>query len=77
MTNAPQHAVLAARDSPGEPVVETITGKAIALSTAVDVVEAQLKDYFSVRERAGREGLHEWELNYLCGRIFLALRDAN
>jgi hypothetical protein len=73
MTNAPQDVVSALHDRSVAHIIETTAGKATALPAVVDIVEAELKGYFSVRECAGREGLHEWELNYICGRIFLAL----
>lgn len=40
-----------------------------------NIVVEQLKDYFSERERAWQEGLPEWELDYIVGRIYLRVCD--
>jgi hypothetical protein len=40
-------------------------------------VDAVLLEYFIERERAGREGLLEWERNYIVGRIADLTQDEN
>jgi hypothetical protein len=50
-----------------------LAGQALAARIS-DIVEEELKG-FSERERAWREGLREWELDYIVGRIYLRVCD--
>jgi hypothetical protein len=67
MTNATQRADSLPRDRPAS---NSPNNK--DFERFLSVTEETLRSYFSVRERAGREGLLEWELNYITGRIALA-----
>ena len=51
-----------------------LAGQVLAARVS-NIVEEELKGYFSERERAWQEGLPEWELDYIVGRIYLRVRD--
>lgn len=60
---------LVAPDGRNDPAADIFTPR----DAVLDAVEQELVSYFETRALAGREGLLEWERDYIIGRIGLRL----